>query len=42
MKILNLLPGIGLSLAIACLATWLESLLPIHIIGGAVIAMGIV
>ena len=28
-----------LSLAIAALATWLESLLPIHLIGGAVIAM---
>ena len=39
MKILKMLPGIGLSLVIAAVATWLESLLPIHIIGGAVIAM---
>ena len=39
MKILKLLPGIGLSLVIAALACWLESLLPIHVIGSAVIAM---
>ena len=39
MKFLKMLPGIGLSLAIAALATWLESLLPIHLIGAAVIAM---
>ena len=39
MKLLRFLPGIGLSLAIAALACWLESLLPIHLIGGAVIAM---
>lgn len=39
MKILKLLPGILLSLAIAALSTWLESLFPIHIIGAAVIAM---
>jgi uncharacterized integral membrane protein (TIGR00698 family) len=35
----RILPGIGLSLAIAALACWLESLLPIHVIGSAVIAM---
>ncbi len=35
----KLLPGIALSLAIACLASWLESLLPIHIIGASVIAL---
>ncbi len=39
MKILKLLPGIGLSLAIAILSLWLESLLPVHVIGAAVIAM---
>lgn len=39
MKILKLFPGILLSLAIAALATWIENLLPIHLIGGAVIAM---
>ena len=39
MKISKLLPGIGLSAAIAALACWLESLLPIHLIGSAVIAM---
>ncbi len=39
MKILKILPGIGLSLAISVLALWLESLLPIHIIGASVIAM---
>ena len=35
----KLLPGILLSLVIAALACWLESLLPIHLIGSAVIAM---
>lgn len=39
MKILNLFPGIILSIAIALLACWLEALLPIHLIGAAVIAM---
>ena len=33
------LPGLLLSLAVAALACWLESLLPIHLIGSAVIAM---
>ena len=39
MKTLKLFPGIALSLAIAALACFLESLLPIHLIGSAVIAM---
>ena len=39
MKIIKLFPGIVLSVVIAALACWLESLLPIHLIGSAVIAM---
>ena len=39
MKIIKLLPGIALSVIIALLSCWLESLLPIHLIGSAVIAM---
>ena len=39
MKIVRLFPGILLSVGIAFLACWLESLLPIHVIGSAVIAM---
>ena len=39
MKITTLIPGIMLSAIIAALACWLESLLPIHLIGSAVIAM---
>ena len=39
MKITKLIPGIILSLAIAALAMFIESLLPIHIIGASVIAM---
>ncbi|MBE6627156.1 MAG: YeiH family putative sulfate export transporter [Ruminococcaceae bacterium] len=39
MKILKLFPGIILSVAIAALACFIESLLPIHVIGSAVIAM---
>ena len=39
MKLLKLLPGILLSVAIAALACLIESLLPIHVIGAAVIAM---
>ena len=39
MKILKLFPGIILPVAVALLACWLESLLPIHLIGSAVIAM---
>lgn len=39
MKILKMFPGILLSVAIAALSCWIENLLPIHLIGGAVIAM---
>ena len=39
MKVLKVFPGIILSVGVALLACWLESLLPIHIIGSAVIAM---
>ena len=39
MKILKAMPGILLSVGVAALACWLESLLPIHLIGSAVIAM---
>lgn len=39
MKIFKLFPGILLSVCIAALAVFLENLLPIHLIGGAVIAM---
>lgn len=39
MKIIKLLPGIGLSAVIAVVALYIESLLPIHIIGASVIAM---
>ena len=39
MKILKLFPGIVLSVGIAALALFLESLLPIHVVGAAVIAM---
>ena len=39
MKILKLFPGIILSVAVAALACFIESLIPIHIIGSAVIAM---
>ena len=39
MKIIKLFPGILLAVGIAFLACWLESLLPIHLIGSAVIAM---
>ena len=39
MKILRLFPGIILSAAIASVAVLIESLLPIHLIGSAVIAM---
>ena len=38
MKILKTMPGIALSMAIAFLALWLESLLPIHVVGASVIA----
>lgn len=39
MKILKWIPGIALSVAIAAVAVWIESLMPIHWIGAAVIAM---
>ncbi len=39
MKTLKTIPGIALSVCVAALACWLESLLPIHLIGSAVIAM---
>ncbi|MBO4980129.1 MAG: putative sulfate exporter family transporter [Clostridia bacterium] len=38
-KLVKPIPGVLLSVAIAALATFLESLLPIHVIGAAVIAM---
>ena len=39
MSVLKLFPGIILSVLIALVATFIENLLPVHIIGGAVIAM---
>ncbi|MEE1186337.1 MAG: putative sulfate exporter family transporter [Acutalibacteraceae bacterium] len=39
MKVIKMFPGIILSVLVALLACWLESLLPIHLIGSAVIAM---
>lgn len=39
MKFLKHIPGILLSAVIAFLACWIESILPIHLIGSAVIAM---
>ena len=39
MKVLKFLPGIALSVMIAIVALWVESLFPIHIIGASVIAM---
>ncbi len=39
MKILKIFPGIILPVGVAILSCWLESLLPIHLIGSAVIAM---
>ncbi len=39
MKMLKVLPGFLLSVCVAALACWLESLLPVHLIGSAVIAM---
>ena len=39
MTFVKLFPGILLSLGIALLACWLESMLPVHVIGSAVIAM---
>jgi len=39
MKIIKLIPGIAAAVSIAVLACWIESLLPVHLIGSAVIAM---
>lgn len=39
MKVLKPIPGLILAVAVALLACWLESLLPIHLIGSAVIAL---
>ena len=39
MKILKIIPGLILSVAIAALACFIESLIPIHVIGSAVLAM---
>ena len=39
LKILNLIPGTALAVLVAFLACFLESLLPVHVIGSAVIAM---
>ncbi len=39
LSVCKMIPGIVLSVLIAALATFLESLLPIHVIGAAVIAM---
>ncbi len=39
MKVLKILPGFAVSVLVALLACWLESLLPVHVIGSAVIAM---
>ena len=38
-KTVKMLPGIALSVAIALVATFIESKLPIHVVGAAVIAM---
>lgn len=38
-SILNILPGFFTALIIAAIAKWLESLLPIHLIGASVIAL---
>ena len=40
MKTLKFLSGIALSVAIAAVACFIENLLPIHLIGGAVISVG--
>ena len=38
-SIFQIVPGFGLALIIAAVAKWLESLLPIHLIGASVIAL---
>ena len=39
MKVLKIFPGIILSVGVALVACWIENLLPIHLVGSAVIAM---
>lgn len=39
MKFVKLFPGVILSVGVAVFACWIESLMPIHLIGAAVIAM---
>ena len=39
MKLLRLLPGIALAVGIAAIAWFIESIIPIHVVGSAVIAM---
>lgn len=39
MKVLKLVPGVMLAVGVAAIACFIESLLPIHLIGSAVIAM---
>ena len=39
MKVMKFLPGVLLSVVIAAIARWIENLMPVHVIGGAVIAM---
>ena len=39
LKVLKVFPGIMLSLGVALVACWIENLLPIHLVGSAVIAM---
>lgn len=38
-KVISVIPGFLIALAIAAIAKWLESLLPIHLIGASVIAL---
>ena len=38
-KYIDYIPGFAAALAIAAVAKWLESLLPIHLIGASVIAL---
>ena len=37
--VLNIIPGFLIALLIAATAKWIESLLPIHLIGASVIAL---
>ena len=39
LKVLKVFPGIMLSVGVALVACWIENLLPIHLVGSAVIAM---